>query len=157
MKGVLIVLAVIALSGCTTRPSQHWIEYDPTLKEKIVINVQYPGNSALLIGDTKEVFWQRCPMTALDLAFDKLDESWCVTEHIHKDGMTYDVRTHDASQSVVKAVLPAVIMGGAIAGGGALIGNGLSKGGSTQNNTTTQQNQFIDNVQPGGGHAQKAK
>lgn len=112
-----MLVGLIASVGCTSNPMQHFVAYDPDKNEKYVVNIAYPSNSAFLVGDTKEAVWARCPISALDLAFDKLDSSWCVLEHDHHDGMTYIRRTHTDSKSLVKEVGPSAIMGGAFVAG----------------------------------------
>jgi hypothetical protein len=120
----VLVTAVLALAGCTTRASQHFpmtIVDGKGIPHKVIQRIVYPADSSWDKPAVKDTIYQTCPFENWDPKTDvlmKLED--CVNEHTHANGMTYTTRTHDSNGPILSNAVPAAIIAGGIVGGAAV-------------------------------------
>ena len=163
MKQVLWAVGGAAMlllaTGCSKGYVVHTEVDHHGQSHKVVSTNEVDRNWSWFVGSDITTEWpMTCPPEAIN-SKGELDKEQCSVDHDHlvgpNNGQVRYARTVHASDTIGKKVLPSVWMA---ALWGWLIADGRSGSQSqNQNNNVSQTNQFIDNVQPGGGHGQKAK
>lgn len=156
--GCFAVLMAWLLVACQSTQNNWHVEHD------VIKNTRIERNPGLITAPYTKVITQECPTSArIDpkqlSGYDNLHFEKCSTMYKMVDGIPFDHWDQAFEPGTLNGMGGSIIQAGAILGGAAILSNGYKQGGSRLNTNTsiTQQNQFIDNVQPGGGHSQAAK